>query len=260
MTTADQPAVIANPGVKAGVEPERHESFELQLLFPLICPAGQPVALAVSFIDAGGETTERLSQPCQGEWLRDATAPANSSTQWSVSAIPGLPSLLATEAGQGPYLLFSPPSVASGVHPFLYQVSAGGVVIAQAPITATTTPEHRVAEDSPAFEDCVNVAEVRRSVAGAGYCIAATKSTFVAGWPAPRGASVVLLCARGHTARAPSVRPTHCDTLGSRESFALGSNLIDLVWRGWGGPEATATGFELGYHSPQVRLPARLRA
>jgi hypothetical protein len=265
MTAAEAPPMIANAGVKAGTEPGSHESFEVELTFSLICPGGRtPVALSVSFTDTNGETTERLSRPCNGEWASNATTPADVLTEWSVMSLPGFAPILAGEAGMPPYVLFTPPPNASGPHPFLYQVTGPTGVIAQAPITATTTPEQRVTEGTAAFhEDCVARGEVKREASGTGYCVVAATTRYAAGWPvtAPPSPPVVLLCANNRaTARVPRVKPSRCDTLGPRQSFAQGSNLADLRWRGWGHAEATATGTETGYHRPLTHLRATVRA
>ncbi len=265
MTAADEPAAIGNVGVKAGTEPGSHEAFEVELTFALICPGGRTaVAVSVSFTDASGETTERLSRPCNGEWANNATTPPDVLSEWSVMAFPGFAPILAGEAGMAPYVLFTPPPDARGPHPFLYQVTGPGGVVAQAPITATTTPEQRVTEGSAAFQgDCAARGEVKREADGTGYCVVAATTRYAAGWPVapPPSATVVLLCANSRaTARVPRVKPSRCDTLGPRQSFAQGSNLVNLHWTGWGRAEATATGTETGYHRPLAHLRATVRA
>lgn len=134
MTSANQPSPIGNPGVKAGIDRESRESYEIELTFALSCPASQPASVSVSFTDANGEDTERLGKSCQGEWANNSTVPPDPLTEWSVMAFAGLP--LPEGFGSSPYVLFSPPPEARGAHPFLYQVTAASGVIAQAPITA----------------------------------------------------------------------------------------------------------------------------
>ncbi len=47
MTAANQPAAIGNPGVKAGIDRESRESYEVALTFALICPGKQPQTVPV---------------------------------------------------------------------------------------------------------------------------------------------------------------------------------------------------------------------
>jgi hypothetical protein len=266
MTSANQPGAISNPGVKVGIPPGTSESYEVELAFALICPARQPQATSVSFTDANGEITERLSKPCQGEWANNPTVPSDVLTEWSVMAYPGFAPILSGEAGSPPYVLFSPPPDASGPHPFLYQVEGPSGVIAQAPITAETTPEQNVAEGSPAYqEDCVAKGDVKRTASGSGYCIVAAGTTYVAGWPTPTPASApespTILCdSTKGTARVARAKPTRCNTLGPHQALAEAANLTDLHWTGWGAPEATGTGLELGQHLPLAHIKATVRA
>jgi hypothetical protein len=263
MTAADEPPVIANAGVKAGAEPQSQEDFEVELGFSLICPSGAPLYASVAFTDANGETTEHLSHPCRGEWAESTTTTPDVLAEWSINSFPGFPPILAGEAGMPPYVLFSPPPDASGPHPFLYQVTDASGVIAQAPITAQTTPEQRISEGSTAFQqDCAAPGDVKREANGSGYCILPASTKYYAGWPAaPPARTVVLLCASSHmTTRVPRVKPTRCNTLGPHQPLADVANLADLTWRGWGEAEASATGVELGDHRPAAHLAASVRA
>ncbi len=183
MTSANQPPVISNLGVKAGIDRESRESYEVALAFSLICPENQPLSVSVSFTDANGENTERLGKPCEGEWANNPTVPPEPLTEWSVMAFGGL--ALPEGFSSPPYVLFSPPPGAQGEHPFLYQVKDASGVIAQAPITAVSTPEQRINEGSAAFqEDCVAKGEVKRTASGSGYCIIVGSTSYYAGWPA----------------------------------------------------------------------------
>lgn len=258
---AEAPPAIVNAGVKAGAERQHHESFEVEVLFTLTCPGGRtPVAVTVSFTDATGETTEQVARPCNGEWAPNNTVPANPLEEWSVTAFPGFAPIMSGEAGFPPYVLFTPPPDASGPHPFLYTVADASGIVAQAPITGTTTPEHRVNEGSAGFqEDCAARGNVKREADGGGYCVIPAATTYFAGWPvASPPASVVLLCPAGPGPRAlPRVKPSRCNTLRPGQARAEGDHLIDLRWRSWGGSEAIATGVELGYHHPHVAASVR---
>lgn len=266
MTLANQPVVISNPGVKVGIPPGTHESYEVELTFALICPPRQPQAISVSFRDTNGEVTERLSKPCQGEWASNPTLTSDALTEWSVMAYPGFAPILTGEAGSPPYVLFSPPPDASGAHPFLWQVEGPGGMIAQAAITAETTPEAKVSEGSPAYhEDCVAKGDVKRTASGGGYCIVASSTTYAAGWPASAPTTPLkpptLLCDSGKgTARAARVKPSRCDTLGPHQALAEAANLADVHWTSWGAPEAAGTGLELGQHLPLAHIKATVRA
>lgn len=263
-TATEAPPVVSNAGVKAGGERERHESFEVETLFTLTCPGERtPTPVAVSFTDANGETTEHLTRPCNGEWAPNNTEQPNPLTEWSVMAFPGFAPILTGEAGSPPYVLFTPPPEASGPHPFLYQVTGPTGVIAQAPITATTTPEQRVNESSAAFQgDCAAHGNVKREASGAGYCVVPAATTYTTGWPAapPRAPRVVLLCPSAGSGTLPRVKPTRCNTLRPGQALANGSNLANLRWHSWGGSEATASGVELGNHRPLAHVPASVRA
>jgi hypothetical protein len=264
MTSADAPPVTTNPGVDAGIDRASRESFEVALSFSLICPARQPAVVAVTFTDANGESTERLSRPCQGEWANNVTAAPNPLTEWSVMSFPGFAPLLASEAGLPPYVLFTPPPDAAGLHPFLYQVEGTNGIIAQAPITATSTPEARIEEGSAAFEqDCLTAGEVKVGANGHRYCIVSGSTKYATGWPAASSAVVktAMFCSsESETTRVPRVYPSRCRILGPRQSLADGANLSDLHWKDWGQPEATATGIEAGFHRPAAHLRVHIRA
>jgi hypothetical protein len=240
MTAADEPPVVASAGVKAGAERESREDFEVELAFSLVCPGvRQPVAVSVSFADANGEQTERLARPCNGEWASNATVPPSPLTEWSVTALSGFAPILSGEAGMPPYVLFSPPPDARGPHPFLYEVTGASGVIAQAPITAMSTPEQRITEGSTDYEQgCADSGEVKRAPSGAGYCVVAATTPYYAGRPAapaapPPAPRTVLFCANSHeSGRVSRVEPTRCNTLGPHQSLAQGSNLANLRWSG----------------------------
>jgi hypothetical protein len=264
MSAAEAPPVVSNPSVKAGAGGERHESFEVELAFALICPGGRtPLPVTVSFTDANGETTERLSHPCNGEWATNDTVQPNQPWEWSVMTFSGFAPVFAGEAGSPPYVLFSPSSEASGPDPFLYQVAGPGGVIAQAPITATTTPEQRITEADNAFqENCASSGNVKRDANGTDYCVLPTTTTYTAGWPAtprPRPRAVLLCANASSTTSVPRVKPTRCKIFEPLQLFTAGNKLAKLRWHAWGSAKATATGVELGAHT-HSHVPVKLRA
>jgi hypothetical protein len=53
----------------------------------------------------------------------------------------------------------------------------------------------------------------------------------------------------------PKIAPKRCTAFGPSGSFAGGVSLASLHWSGWGGPSATATGIEQGFHLPRSHIP-----
>jgi len=274
MNSATQPPVIEAAGVSAsGMWKEDPEDFKVKLAFGLICTAGKPVPISVVFTVGGAnrepieEVTRRLQAPC-GSWASSPTV-SPPGTGFEVETFPGYPPIEASEAGSPAEVQLSPQwEVSPGEYPFLYQVVGPSGVIAQAPHTATVQPERRVEQGSPEFQaDCVEQGRVRYAAGGGAYCILAASVKYYKGWPAPTlapqptASTTVILCANSkETARVPRVKPTRCNTLGPHQALAEDANLADLRWKGWGQPEATGTGIELGAHLPLAHIPVRVRA
>jgi hypothetical protein len=69
-----------------------------------------------------------------------------------------------------------------------------------------------------------------------------------------------IVCNDSFTKPVVRVAPVRCVILPPRASFSEGVNLVGLSWRSWGGPSATGTGFERGFHLPYSHIPAAVVA
>jgi hypothetical protein len=184
MTSATQPPFIETAGVIAGVSRLVPSDVIVQLAFSVSCPAGKPTPLSVVFSDAAERVTERMRDPCDGDWASSPNE-ANREGTFAVEASDGSPI-----TGVLPRVTFSPRWEA-GIHPFLYQVTGPTGVIAQAPITVNTTSMHLIYRGNPEYPaKCVERRRAARSTEPNASCLVAGTVTYYKGWPRPPTASV----------------------------------------------------------------------
>jgi hypothetical protein len=177
MTSVTQPPVIEAVGVTAGVWKEDPKDFTVKLAFSLICPAGQPLPTSVVFSDPVEEVTERLREPCQGEWASNPSE-GNAEGDFLVQALLGSPI-----SGTLPVVTFSQ-EWESGIHPFLYQVIGPSGVIAQAPLSVHIAPMRLIYQGNPEYPaDCVEPRRAARSTEREASCLVAATVKYYAGWP-----------------------------------------------------------------------------
>jgi hypothetical protein len=213
MTSATQPPVIETAGVYAGVWRLVPSDVIVQLAFSVTCPAGKPTPLSVVFSDAAERVTERMGEPCNGEWASNPNE-GNLEGDFVVEASSGSPI-----TGVLPRVTFSPHWEA-GIHPFLYQVIGPGGVIAQAPVTVNTTSIRLIYRGNPEYPaKCVEPRRAARSTEPNASCLVAGTVSYYKGWPPPPTAS-----------GPPNAPPPSPRASGHKcGGFLLGPTAIDLI-------------------------------
>jgi hypothetical protein len=75
-----------------------------------------------------------------------------------------------------------------------------------------------------------------------------------------KGKTFLLCLPKSEDLRVGRSKPSSCTTLGPQDAFCCAANLIKLHWKQWGKSQATATGYERGFHLPLQHIKAQVTA